>query len=321
MPLVGFLSAMPAERLAKISAIIPEGYTLKALTSTDEASRHALAAEVDYMITGGAFPIDAGLLKAGKKLKLVHKWGVGLDEFDTATAKELGIKIARTTGSNAVAVAEFAIALMLGYGRRIGHSHKGMQEGKWLKGELSHKTFMLWNRTIGIVGMGTIGKTIAERLSGFQSKIIYHNRRSVGPAEEARLNASYRSLPELLAESDIIVLACPLTDETRGLIGKAQFEQMKHSAVLINVARGDVVVEADLIEALQTGRIDGAGLDVFPIEPVPAGNPLLNMDNCLVTPHLAGAAGDNMPREIKQIFGNIQRVEAGQPVAEADSVV
>jgi phosphoglycerate dehydrogenase-like enzyme len=193
-----------------------------------------------------------------------------------------------------------------------------MQAGKWMKGELSPQTIMLSQRTVGIIGLGTIGKNVARRLKAFGSKVLYLNRNRLPAEQEAELGVEYRDLPALLAESDIITLTCPLTPQTRGMIGAAQFAQMKPNAVLVNVARGEVVAEGDLVEALRSGRIAGAALDVFDVEPPPADHPLLHMENVVVTPHLAGAAGDNAPRELAHMFGNIALVARGGSVPERD---
>jgi phosphoglycerate dehydrogenase-like enzyme len=315
---IAFLSMMTPARMARIAPLVPEGYSMAAAASLDTPALEAVVADAEYIITGGAVAVPGSLMRAAPKLKLVHKWGVGYDEIDLEAARALGVQVARTTGLNAIPVAEFAIGLMLSYGRCIPRAHKGMQAGKWMKGELSPQTIMLSQRTVGIIGLGTIGKNVAQRLKGFGSKVLYLNRNRLSAAEEAELGVEYRELPELLAESDMLTLTCPLTPQTRGLIGAAQFAQMKRSAVLVNVARGEVVVEADLIAALRDGTIAGAALDVFDVEPPPADHPLLHMDNVVVTPHLAGAAGDNAPRELAHMFGNIARVARGESVLERD---
>jgi len=318
-PTVAFLSVMTPTRKERIEALVPQGYRVTTLASTSFEDQRALVADADYVISGGAHPITAELLAAAPRLKLVHKWGVGYDDVDIPAAKARGVKVARTTGSNAVVVAEFAIALMLALGRTVPRGHVGMQAGKWLKGELSPQTFMLWRKTIGIIGLGNIGRALAERLQGFDVTLLY-NSRTRQPEQEARLKLGYRSVPDLLAEVDILALTCPLTPETRNMIDAAALKRMKKTAVLINVARGGVVVESDLADALEAGTIAGAALDVFAEEPPPADLRLLHMDNVVVTPHLAGACGDNAPYEIAHMFRNIARVAAGEPIPESDSV-
>lgn len=317
---VAFLTEMTPERKARLQELIPPGYRMTTLASPSLADQKALVADADYIVTGGAHPITAELLDAAPKAKLVHKWGVGLDDMDAAAAKARGIRMARTTGGNAVVVAEFAIALMLAVGRTVPQGHIGMQAGKWLKGALSPRTFMLWRKTIGIVGLGNIGRALAERLQGFDVTLLY-NSRTRRPEEETRLKLGYRAMPELLAEVDILALTCPLTPETRNLIDAAALRRMKKTATVINVARGGVVNEADLADALEAGTIAAAGLDVFAREPPPADLRLLHMENCVVTPHLAGACGDNAPHELAHIFRNIARVANGEEIPEADRIV
>lgn len=317
---VAFLAVMTPERKSRLDKLLPPGYRMTTLASPSLADQKALVADADYIITGGAYPITAELLDAAPKVKLVHKWGVGLDDMDTAAAKARGVRMARTTGSNAVVVAEFAIALMLAVGRTVPQGHIGMQAGRWLKGELSPTTFMLWRKTIGIVGLGNIGRALAERLQGFDVTLLY-NSRTRQPEQEARLKLGHRAIPELLAEVDILALTCPLTPETRDLINAAALKRMKKTAVLINVARGGVVNESDLADALEAGTIAAAGLDVFAQEPPPADLRLLHMPNVVVTPHLAGACGDNAPNEMAHMFRNIEHVAKGEEIPERDRVV
>jgi phosphoglycerate dehydrogenase-like enzyme len=194
-----------------------------------------------------------------------------------------------------------------------------MRQGKWLKGDLAPQTFMLSGKTVGIVGFGHIGKALAERLRGFGVTLLVTTR-TPQPEEEARLGVTRVSLEGMLPQVDVLVLCCPLTEETRGLINAAALARMKRRAVLINVARGGVVEEDALAAALAAGTIAGAALDVFAQEP-PPDHPLLHSDKVVITPHLAGACGDNAPRELAQIFGNIARVAAGEPIPERDRVV
>lgn len=318
---VGFLTELSAARTAHIQSLLPPDYHVVSLAGGDFGDPRALFAASDYLITGGAHAVTRELLESGKHLKLVHKWGVGVDEIDLAAARELGIKVARTTGSNAIPVAEFTVGLMLALARHIPRGHIAMQDGRWTKGELSPSTFMLNNRVVGIVGMGAIGRHVATRVKAFGSRVIYNSRTRLDPAKEAELGIEWRELPALLAECDVLSLNCPLTKQTEGLIGAAQLAMMKPNAVLVNVARGGVVVEDDLVAALKAGTIAGAALDVFAQEPPPADHPLLAMHNVIVTPHLAGACGDNMPNEIAHMLRNIKAVAAGEPVTPADSVV
>ncbi|MCZ0735536.1 2-hydroxyacid dehydrogenase [Phreatobacter sp. AB_2022a] len=313
------LDMTTAERADHLRALLPLGFVLTHGTAAGDEHMKTIIAEADYAITGQV-GVSGDVLRAAKKLRLVHKWGVGVDNIDLATARALGIQVARTTGSNAVPVAEFTLGLMLSALRFIGYGHAELKQGRWRTGQLPGATFTLSGKTVGLVGFGAIGQTVATLLKGFGCTVLYSKRHPLTAGEEAALGASHAALPDLLARSDVISLHCPLTPETAGLIDAAAFEQMKRTAVLINVARGGVVNEADLIAALAAKRIAGAALDVFSIEPLPADSPLLGLDNLVVTPHLAAIAADNFVPTVKRMFDNILCVSRGEPIAERDRV-
>ncbi len=314
------LDPMAPERADKLRALLPPGFVLTHGTARGDDHMKEIIAEAEYAIAGQV-GVNAEVLKAAKKLKLLHKWGVGVDNLDTRAAQELGIKVARTTGSNAVPVAEFTLGLMLSALRHISFGHAELKKGDWRGGRLPGDTFTLSGKTVGIVGFGAIGQNVAKLLKGFGCTILYSKRQPLSAAEEAELGAKHASLAELLAKSDVVSLHCPLTPETANMIDKSAFAAMKKTAVLINVARGGVVAENDLIEALRAKEIAGAAMDVFEIEPLPADSPLLGLDNLVVTPHLAAIASDNFAPTVKRMFDNIARVSRGEPVPERDSVV
>jgi D-3-phosphoglycerate dehydrogenase len=307
-------------RANKLRALLPPGIVLTHGTARGDDHLKEIIADADYAIAGQV-GVSGDVLRAARKLKLLHKWGVGVDNLDVETARALGIRVARTTGSNAVPVAEFTLGLMLAALRCIAHGHAELKQGEWRGGGLPQETFMLSGKTVGIIGFGAIGQVVARLLKGFGCTILYSKRTPLAPAEESALGARFATLPEILAQSDIVTLNCPLTPETTGLIGAAAFKAMKKTAVLVNVARGGVVVENDLIEALRSREIHAAAMDVFAIEPLPAASPLLELDNLVVTPHLAAMAADNFDKTVNQMFGNIARVSRGEPVPAQDVVV
>jgi D-3-phosphoglycerate dehydrogenase len=303
-------------------ALLPPGLALTHGTARGDEHMKAIIAEADYAISGQV-AVSGDVLRAAKRLKLLHKWGVGVDNLDLDAARALGIKVARTTGSNAVPVAEFALGLMLSALRLIAYGHAELKKGEWRGGRLPAETFMLSGKTVGIVGFGAIGTNLAKLLKGFGCRVLYTQRTRLDPAREAELNASYAALPDLLAQSDVVSLNCPLTPETAGMIDAAAFRRMKPTAILVNVARGGVVVEADLVAALRAKTIHGAAFDVFETEPLPADSPLLapDLDRLVVTPHLAAIAADNFEKTVRQMFGNIARLARGEPVPAVDLVV
>lgn len=312
------LDVTTAERADRLRALLPPGFVLTHGTAAGDEHMKAIIADADYAITGQV-GVSGEVLRAAKKLRLVHKWGVGVDNIDLAAARALGIQVARTTGSNAVPVAEFTLGLMLSALRFIGYGHAELKQGRWRTGQLPGATFTLSGKTVGLVGFGAIGQAVATLLKGFGCTVLYSKRQPLA-GEEAALGARHATLPDLLAQSDVISLHCPLTPETAGLIDAAALERMKRTAVLVNVARGGVVNEADLIAALAAKRIAGAAMDVFSIEPLPADSPLLGLDNLVVTPHLAAIAADNFVPTVKRMFDNILCVSRGEPVPERDRV-
>ncbi|SFJ37878.1 D-3-phosphoglycerate dehydrogenase [Bosea sp. OK403] len=308
------------DRATKLRALLPPGFVLTHGTARGDEHMKEIIAEADYAISGQV-GVSADVLRAAKKLKLLHKWGVGVDNIDVAAAKELGIKVARTTGSNAVPVAEFTLGLMLSALRYIGYGHAELKKGHWATGHLPGETFMLSGKTVGIVGFGAIGKNVAKLLKGFGCTILYSKRQPLSAAEEAALGVKHATMAELLAQSDVVSLHCPLTPETTNLIDKAALAAMKKTAVLINVARGGVVNEADLVVALRAKDIAGAAMDVYSVEPLPAESELLTLDNIVVTPHLAAMAADNFAPTVTRMFANMAHVSRGEPVPPLDLVV
>jgi D-3-phosphoglycerate dehydrogenase len=307
-------------RAEKLRALLPPGFVLTHGTARGDEHMKEIIAEADYAISGQV-AVSGDVLRAGKKLKLLHKWGVGYDNIDIATARELGIKVARTTGSNALPVAEFALGLMISALRYIGYGHAELKKGHWSTGSLPGETFMLSGKTVGLIGFGAIGQNVARLLRGFGCTILYSKRHPLTPEEEAALGVRHASLDEILAQADVVSLHCPLTPETTNLIGREAFARMKKTAVLINVARGGVVDESALVTALRAREIAGAAMDVYAIEPLPADSELLTLDNLVVTPHLAAMAADNFAPTVSRMFANIAHVSRGEPVPAKDLVV
>lgn len=310
------IAAVTVERLQKL---VPPGMQLTWGTSRDEAHLQSIIADADYAISG-QIPVPGTVLRAAKRLRLLHKWGVGVDNFDLDTARDMGIPVARTTGSNALPVAEFTLGLTIACMRHLAHGHAALTQGVWTGDNFGRPSLQLSGKTVGIVGFGAIGQAYARLLAGFGCPILYHQRRRLDADTETRLGARYVAMDELLAHSDVVSLHCPLTPETAGLIDRAALQRMKPGAVLINVARGGVVVEADLIWALQNRIIHAAAMDVFATEPLPAGSDLVGVPGLVLTPHIAAHAVETFEPTVRQMFGNIERVSRGEPIPTQDLV-
>ena len=254
----------------------------------DELLRRVVGA--DALVTLLTERVDAELLDAaGPQLRAVCNVAVGHDNIDLAAAKRLGVIVTNTPGVLTDATADLAMALILMVTRRLGEGERLVRSGEpWRWGMSMMLGTGLQGRRLGVVGMGQIGTALARRAQAFGMSVAYTNRRRVDPAVAAELGAAHVSLDELLATSDVVSLHCPLTPETRHLIGEAELATMRPGAFLVNTARGAVVDEAALVTALEAGRIAGAGLDVFEHEPqVHEG--LLGRDDVVLIPHLGSA--------------------------------
>lgn len=305
---------------ARLRALLPQGMVLTHGTARGDSHLKEIVGEADYAIAGQV-GVSADVFRAARRLKLLHKWGVGVDNIDLEAARACGIKVARTTGSNAVPVAEFTLGLMIATLRNLAFGHTELKKGVWRGGRMPGEAFMLSGKIVGIVGFGAIGQALARLLAGFGCRILYAKRNQLPADEEAALGIAFAPLGDLLSAADVVSLHCPLTPEAIGLISRETLVTMKPSAVLINVARGGVVVEDDLIWALQNGIIRGAASDVFETEPLPAASPLLDLDNLVVTPHIAAGTADNFEPTVRRMFDNFSRVSRGEPVREGDLVV
>jgi len=241
-------------------------------------------------ILGVADPVDASVIAHTPLLRAVANRGVGYNNLDIAALKNAGIIATNTPGVLDETTADFAWTLMLAAARRVTEAERWLRAGNW-KGMSFHIMLGgdIYGKTLGVFGMGRIGQAIARRAAGFRMPVIYHNRSRVDAAVEADCKARYVDRDTLLREADFIVLAVPLSAETRHMIGAAELAAMKRDAYLINIARGGVVDDAALVAALREKRIAGAGLDVFEHEPeVPA--EMLALDNVVLTPHIGSAS-------------------------------
>jgi glyoxylate reductase len=234
--------------------------------------------------------IDGPLLDAAPKLKVVSNYAVGFNNIDIPAATERGVPVGNTPGVLTDATADMAFSLLISAARRIVESQRYAADGHWKTWEpLGHIGQDLWGQTIGVVGMGRIGYALARRCRfGWNMNVLYHDQR---PSEQAEhdLGAQRVDFDTLLAKSDFVSVHADLNDTTRGMFNSSAFAKMKPTAVFVNTARGPHVVEKDLVEALKTGKIFAAGLDVTDPEPPLVDNPLLKLPNCIVAPHIASA--------------------------------
>jgi lactate dehydrogenase-like 2-hydroxyacid dehydrogenase len=261
-------------------------------TPLDAAALARAMCEADGLLPCVADKITADILATpGRRAKIVANYGVGYNNIDTEAARKNGVVVTNTPDVLTEDTADLALTLMLATARRIGQGERELREGRWTGWRPTHMlATQVHGKTLGLIGIGRIGRAVARRAHlGFGMKIIYHDPYPLNDAEAATLSAERKeSIEAVLRESDFVSLHCPATPETRHLMNASRFAQMRKGSILINTARGDVVNENDLIAALQSGTISGAGLDVFEKEPsVPAA--LTSMENVVLLPHLGSA--------------------------------
>lgn len=266
------------------------------------------------MVTYGHPLIDGPLLDRCPALKVVSNHGVGVDHIDVAAATARNIPVGNTPGCLDRATADMTMALLLATARNIVRGDHFARGPEFL--HYDPKVLIGWEvsgSTLGIVGMGRIGREVAKRARAFDIRILYHNRNR-SPDAEAELGVEFRSLDDLLAESDFVTLNCPLTPETKHLIGAEQLQRMKRSAILINMARGGVVDTDAITQALTDNVIAAAGLDVTDPEPLPRNHPLLGLDNVIILPHLGSASDRTRQRMVEMTVENLLAGIDGKPL-------
>lgn len=261
------------------------GCEAKKLTAEDGPILEQLKKELPEAdaVIAGLEEYSRELIASSHKLKVISRYGVGCDKVDCAAAKENHVAVTITPGANGDSVADLAVGLMLSCARNIPPMDQSIREGK----QIRPAGIEMWGKTLGVIGTGRIGKGVAKRCGGFKMRILGYDP-FPSPDFEEECNAEYTDLETIIRESDFITLHVPFTPETKNMFGKKQFQMMKKDAVLVNTARGGIIDETALYEALKAGEIRAAGLDATLEEP-PYNSPLCTLANCIITPH-AGAA-------------------------------
>jgi phosphogluconate 2-dehydrogenase len=264
-------------------------------------------------LLGASLKLDAELLDRAPDLQAIASVSVGVDNYDIDYLTERRILLSNTPDVLTETTADTGFALILATARRVVELANMVRAGQWHRNiGPAHFGSDVHGKTLGIIGMGRIGEALAQRgHCGFGMPVIYHSQ-SPKPAVEQRFNAHYRSLPELLQQADFVCLTLPLTAETQGLIGAEQFAQMRPETIFINISRGKVVDEAALIDALRTGRIRAAGLDVFDREPLNQDSPLLQLNNVVATPHIGSATHETREAMARCAVDNLLAALAGE---------
>lgn len=269
----------------------------------------------DAMVGFISKPLSPRVVAAMGNLKLVQLLSAGYNALDVEAMREMRVPVATNGGANSVAVAEHTLLLMLAVCRNLCFFDTDVKSGGWRKGPPgSQRLCELAGKTVGLVGLGMIGREVAKRLRGFDTKVLYYDAFRPDAAVEGQLGVEFSSIEDMLPKVDVLSLHVPLLPETRNMIGRRELGLMKKSAVLINTCRGAVVDNDALYEALRDGVIAGAGLDTVEPEPPAPNAPLLSLPNVTLTPHIAGHTEDSWPKRLRNAFINVRRLMDGQPL-------
>ncbi|WGW13027.1 phosphoglycerate dehydrogenase [Saxibacter everestensis] len=285
----------------------------------DGASRSDLLpalADVDAILVRSATQVDAEALEAAKNLKIVARAGVGLDNVDVPAATRAGVMVVNAPTSNIISAAELTLAHILASARNIGAGNTSLKAGEWKRSKFTGTE--LYEKTLGIVGLGRIGALVAARAAAFDMKVVAYDP-YISSARAAQMGVQLLSLDEVLSESDFITVHMPKTPETIGLIGEEAFNKVKPTVRIINVARGGIVDEVALANALADGRVGGAGIDVFETEPTTE-SPLFDFDSVVVTPHLGASTEEAQEKAGVAVARSVRLALSGELVPDAVNV-
>ena len=294
------------EVLEIVSAEAPEGFELipAGLASDDEFSK--MVSQADYMLVGGRRKITRDLLAGATRLKMIQRSGVGLDMIDLDAVRDLGIPLRVNQGINSQSVAEHTLMLMLACLKNLPQVNNDVHRGLWIRQPQGLKNHELAGSVVGIVGMGNIGKTLTTMLLAMGAKVEYFSVPRLEAEEEQALSLQFKKLDDLFASADILSLHCPLTDETVQMVNAERIARMRPDAILVNTARGGLIDEEALYEALESRHIACAALDVFAEEPPGKGNRLLELDNVIATSHIAGITNESFRKMMREAFRSIE---------------
>lgn len=269
---------------------------------------------VEGIYTYGHPHVDGAMLDRVRGVKVISNYGVGVDHINLADARAWGIPVGNTPGVLEGATADLGFALLLAVARRVVEGDRYARSPEFVTYDPGYMLGCeVHGATLGIVGMGRIGREVARRARGFDMTVLYHNRRR-RPEVESELGVRYAGLDDLLGASDFVMLTVPLSEQTRGLIDAAALAKMKRSGILVNIARGPVVRTADLLTALQERWIAAAALDVTDPEPLPRDHELLRLDNVVITPHLGSATVQTRRRMAELSVANLLAGIRGEPL-------
>jgi phosphoglycerate dehydrogenase-like enzyme len=306
---VVYLESIPKDVEAINRARVPDEFDL--VFRPEDEPVAAAVADADFVLVATTRLTDE-VLAATHRLRLIQHQGVGYDNIDLAAARARGVPVAICPAGTSVGVAEHVFLLILSLYKRLLEADASLRRGEWQQWALRPSSYEIAGKTIGLVGLGRIGREVASRARAFAADVVYTDTVRPDATTEESLGVRFLWLDELLEVADVVSLHVPSTPATRHLIDAPALARMKPTAILVNTARGPLVDEAALYEALSAGRILGAGLDVFEREPPAPDHPLFGLPNVVVTPHIAAGTVDALRAKMDACFANMRRVVDGE---------
>lgn len=294
-----------------IKSAVPDGFELEMLESVSQQELEGKVKEAEYLLVSGRLKINRTVLGNAQNIKMIQRTGVGLDSIDLEYIRNHDIPFYVNKGVNAQSVAEHTILLMLASLRNLVEINENTKRGIWKKQAQGVCTHELCGKTVGLIGMGAIGRKVAGMLKAFGAEVLYNDVSKMKQEDENALGIKFSTREEIIEKSDIISLHCPLTDDTHHMINDRAVNKMKNGVILINIARGGLIDEAALINGIKNGKIAGAGIDVYEKEPVD-NSEVLNLQNVITTPHIGGVTYDSFYQMMYQAMRNIEMFDKGQ---------
>lgn len=296
-----------------LQASCPQGFTVKTL---DEASYEQLlkeAVDADYFLVSGRLPIDKAVLDAAPRLKMIQRTGVGTEMLDLDEIRKRNIPVYVNAGVNAQSVAEHTLTLILAALKRLPQINAQTHNGVWKKQQQGVTTHELYGKTVGLVGMGNIGRLTAAMLQTFGAEVIYTDVFRQNEEVETSLGLTYcESFEAMIPQCDILSFHCPLTTENTEMLNKKTLAMMKQGAIVVNTARGKLINPNDLYDALKSGQLAAAALDTHYEEPLKEGHKLAELDNVILTPHIGGLSYEAFANMMREAMENINAFEEGR---------
>lgn len=296
-----------------LKSVIPDSFTVETLEEPTYECLLRQCTDADYLLVSGRLPIDEGVLSAAKQLKMIQRTGVGTEMIDLEAIKKHGIPVYVNKGVNARSVAEHTLTLMLCCLKNIPQIDRNVKQGVWKKQQTGVTCNELYGKTVGLVGIGAIGRQVTCYLNAFGAKVLYTDVFRAAPEIEEQLSLTYiSSFEELLPQVDILSFHCPLTPENKEILNAETIKLMNDGAMVVNTARGKLIDPLALYEALSNGKLRMAALDVHDEEPIPQEFTLTKLDNVILTPHIGGLSYEAFHQMMHDAMVNIADFERGE---------